>query len=710
VVGLDDEAQEGLLNEDGAIEAGAGRFCVEPFLWVDGELVTWADVKAEQFLEGGSLPIPSVRWHTRDLALTVTAFGAGSQGSSSVAARYLLENRGRRQVAGTLFLALRPFQVNPPSQTLNQPGGTTPLREMAAEGDTVRVDGEPGVVTLTRAAGFGAVVFDRGDIVDDYLRRGRLPDPIRVEDPFQAASGALAYPFDLPSGSQQTVEILIPLPADPPAPGIEDAAGSPGSLAERLARCRDGWEGKMGRVAFRYPPPAAPALESLEAQLAYILINRAGPAIQPGTRSYARSWIRDGALTSSALLRLGHPEPVRAFIEWYGPHQYPNGKIPCVVDSRGADPVPEHDSSGEFIFLIAEYYRYTGDRALAERMWPRIAAAVGYLDSLRQERRTPEYRSPDKAEFFGILPPSISHEGYSAKPMHSYWDDLFALRGFKDAEFLARELEFDVERARIAKIRSEFGRDLGASVEAAMRRHEIDYVPGCADLGDFDPTSTTIALAPVAATDVLPRGALERTFERYYGFFRGRRGGASWEAFTPYEIRNIGAFVHLGWRERAEELLDYFLSHQRPQGWRQWAEVVWRDPREPRFIGDMPHTWVGSDYIRSVLDMFAYVRESDQALVVGAGVPASWLRSEGGVSVRGLRTPYGALDLTMISRGEAVEVRIEGNLQVPAGGILIDPPLAGPVREVEMNGRHFEPGAAGEVLVREVPAVIILHP
>ena len=31
----------------------------------------------------------------------------------------------------------------------------------------------------------------------------------------------------------------------------------------------------------------------------------AGPALQPGARAYARSWIRDGALTSSALLRLG---------------------------------------------------------------------------------------------------------------------------------------------------------------------------------------------------------------------------------------------------------------------------------------------------------------------------------------------------------------------------------------------------------------------
>ena len=34
-----------------------------------------------------------------------------------------------------------------------------------------------------------------------------------------------------------------------------------------------------------------------------------------------------------------------------------------------------------------------------------------------------------KRLFFGLLPESISHEGYSSKPMHSYWDDFFALQG-----------------------------------------------------------------------------------------------------------------------------------------------------------------------------------------------------------------------------------------------------------------------------------------
>ncbi len=362
-----------------------------------------------------------------------------------------------------------------------------------------------------------------------------------------------------------------------------------------------------------------------------------------------------------------------------------------MVDQRGADPVPEHDSSGEFIFLVAEYYRYTGDREILDRMWPRVSHAAAYLDSLRQKRRTPMYRTPEFAEFFGILPPSISHEGYSAKPMHSYWNAFFALRGFKDAAYLAGELGRVQDQSRLSAIRDEFQTDLVASIAAARHHHGIDYIPGCADLGDFDPTSTTIALAPAGAAAALPAAALERTFAKYWEFFRKRRDGAPWEAFTPYEIRNVGACVRLGWRERAHEMLEFILDYQRPSGWRQWAEMVFHDEREGRFIGDMPHTWVGSDYIRSLLSMLVYWQEDADALVLGAGIPSEWLTEKEGVTAQNLPTPYGSIDFRMGREGETIVVEIAGDLILPGGGIVIRAPLTGPVQAATVNGEVVIP-------------------
>ena len=171
---------------------------------------------------------------------------------------------------------------------------------------------------------------------------------------------------------------------------------------------------------------------------------------------------------------------------------------------------------------------------------------------------------------------------------------------------------------------NEFRGDVQASVRSAAEVHGISYVPGAADLGDFDATSTTIALAPAGEERTVPDNLLRATFERYWRNFTQRRdGNESWDAYTPYELRLVGSFVRLGWRERAHELLEYFFKDQRPAAWNQWAEVVGREVRRPRFIGDMPHAWIASDYIRSALDMFAYERQSENALVLAAGVPAT---------------------------------------------------------------------------------------
>lgn len=58
----------------------------------------------------------------------------------------------------------------------------------------------------------------------------------------------------------------------------------------------------------------------------------------------------------------------------------------------------------------------------------------------------------------------------------------------------------------VAPAQCQFVVDLEASVAEAMAVHGIDYVPGCANLGDFEANSTTIALDPCAAAALMPEG------------------------------------------------------------------------------------------------------------------------------------------------------------------------------------------------------------
>ncbi len=302
-------------------------------------------------------------------------------------------------------------------------------------------------------------------------------------------------------------------------------------------------------------------------------------------------------------------------------------------------------------------------------MWPHVEKAVSFIDALRHERMTAEYQTPEKQAFYGLVPESISHEGYSAKPMHSYWDDFFILKGLKDATEIARITGHAAEQARFAAILDAFRRDLYASIERAMAAKGIDFIPGSVELGDFDATSTTIAVNPAGELAHLPKAALTRTFDRYWEEFEARRDGTkAWEAYTPYEWRVVGTYVRLGQAARAQEALRWFFTHSRPSQWNHWAEVVFPDPATPRFIGDMPHTWVGSDFIRSALDMLAYERESDQSLVLAAAVPREWVEADDGVGVERLRTRYGPLTYSMSAEGDGVVVRIRDELTVSPGG------------------------------------------
>lgn len=718
VLGIDRDSAEALVNEEGLLEVGRGQFSIEPFLYNDGKLITWSDAKTSVAANAESLPLPQVVWSANDIDLTITPFVAGPVDSSVLYARYRITNNSRGYKKLTLYLALRPFQVNPPWQFLNLAGGVARIDSISLQGSSVRVSGNKFVRSLASPSGFGALGFADGNIVD-WLRAGRLPPSGTVIDSTGHASAAFSYQLELgPHSSSSPIDIAVPLhggdlnlarllsTATPPAtlfPGQGERA-----VSSQLDRTSAEWRQKLGPTSIVLPPSAARYTQTLRTQLADILINRDGPAIQPGSRSYSRSWIRDGSLTSTALLRLGHDQDVKDFIDWFAGYQYDNGKVPCCVDEHGATPVPENDSHGEFIYAVAEYYRHTGDKAELEKMWPHVAKAVAYMDSLRHERMTEQYTVGANKPFYGLLPQSISHEGYSAKPMHSYWDDFFALRGFKDAAFIARELG-KPEAANFAQIRNSFRSNLLESIRQVVMTRKISFIPGSVELADFDPTSTTIAVSPGGEAGRLPGPLLNRTFDRYFQEARQRSLGMKpWDAYTPYELRNVGVHVQLGQRGRAHELLDFFFKSQRPEAWHQWAEVVYRDPKTPKFIGDMPHTWVGSDYIRSFLDMLAYERESDSSLVIGAGVRDEWVKEDPGVKVSNLSTEYGPLNYDMRAIGKVVTINLRTGIRMPPGGIVIYSPLEQPILSATVDGVPA-PVRGAEIRVNKLPAIVMVR-
>ncbi len=676
VVGVPGGAESALISEDGAIELGKGGVSVEPVVVEDGRSITWADVGVSQSLKDGYLPIPSVTWRRPGWTLRITAFAAGRARSPRLWARYEVRNLTGRPLKLVLALAVRPLQVNGPGQFLNTPGGFSPINDLAWDGAAVAINGRRRIIALTAPDRFVTPAFTAG-LTAGLVASGATS----ARDADGLATGALAYTLRLPPRGRVTVGWMAPL-----AGGAVATRPSSYQLSSQEAAVAGVWRRRLRRVTITVPEQARGVADTLSTSLATMLISGDGPILRPGTRSYDRSWIRDGAMISEALLRLGHGEAAANYLRWYAPHQFASGQTPCCVDARGADPTIENDSEGEFIFLTAEVYRYGHDKALLRSLWPHVLAATRYMDGQRQSERT---AGQSGSVSFGLLPPSISHEGYSGKPAYSYWDDFWGLRGYDDAVFLAGVLGDAEAQARLIRSRDEFARDLYASLLASSNLHGLDYIPGAADLGDFDPTSTTIALAPGGLAGWLPKDLRDNTFDRYWREFVDRRDGRrGWDAYTPYELRTVGTFVRLGQRDRAWAALDYFMKDRRPAAWNDWAEVVGREARKPRFIGDMPHAWVASDFARSVLDMLAFDRSSDSALVLGAGVPAGWFE-DGTVGVKDLRTPYGRLTWSAHRRGDTLLLWVGGDAR-PPGGFVFAWPFAGAPGVARFNGRRLD--------------------
>jgi len=698
---------QALLNEDGMLEVDRGTFSIEPFLYVGDELVTWADGSPTQELEEEFLPIPSSVWRKDGIALKATAFATGEVGKAVLYIRYRLENLDTAPRQVRFFAALRPFQVTPPWQAFNDLGGVSGITTLEYLRGAVWVNRRKAVIPLTAPSGFGVAAFEQA-AVTEYLRSGDVPPEDAVSDGFGYASGALRYDLDLPPGSARDVYLAIPFGAADPALALP-SRGVDG--AEQFDVAFREWSAKLGCVDIRLPPTARAFADTFRTAAAHILINRDGPALQPGPRRYARSWIRDGAIMAAALLRAGCTAEVRDYIRWYAGHQAPDGTVPCCVDRNGPDWLAEYDSQGELIYAVMEHFRFTRDRAFLAEMWPAVTRSVDRIEALRSQRLTAEFQTLGKRACYGLLPESVSHEGYLAHPVHAYWDDFWALRGLEDAAVMAEILADGPRTLRLAALRDSFRETLQASIMATMADRRIDYIPASVELADIDPAATANAIALLDETRALPAAAIDRTFDEYLSNFRKRRRReVDWSNYSPYEIRIVGALVRLGRRERAFELAQFFLGDRRPPAWNQWPEIAWRDPRSPGHIGDMPHAWIAAEFLLAFRSMLAFERESDQALVVAAGIPAEWLEADGGVGVDGLPTWYGTLGFTMKRDGDAVDMDLTlgGDVMMPAGGIVVQPPGDGPLRAVVVNGKATTRFTGAQATIEELPAKVRL--
>ena len=369
-----------------------------------------------------------------------------------------------------------------------------------------------------------------------------------VADAFGYASGAFAFDLELAPGGARDVYLAVPF-------GAADASIRRATRRHRRGRGVRGRGARLARAARRRRAStcrrrAQAHADAVRTAAAQVLVNRDGPALQPGPRRYTRSWIRDGAIMAAALLRVGRARrgrrvrPLVRDVPGAGRQRAVLRRSQRARLARRARQPRRADLRG----------RWSASASPATaRSSPSCGRRCGGRSTtsrrLRATRLGPEFETAELRARRGLLPESASHEGYLAHPVHSYWDDFWALQGYRDAAAMAAVLGDDGGgAAHRAPSRDVFRAALRASIERTIADRGIDYVPGSVEWADFDPTATANAVALLGGVDDLPRGGARsaRSTSTSPGSAGAAGGEIDWNNYSAYEIRIVGALVQLG--------------------------------------------------------------------------------------------------------------------------------------------------------------------
>ncbi len=641
IAGLPQRFEEALIDEYGNVELLPKTLTVTPALTIDGTFKTAFDFRTEQHLVEDWAPIPSVTWTSDNIELEVTLL-VDALNNSHV--RYTILNSGPKTRSISLMLATRSLQISPPWQY----GGTSHVASASLdESGVLRVEDRD--VLFPSPAPEQAVLQGQSEIPTfGLLQRDAEADTPDFENGILSAG--YLYEFRLAADESASVYLSCPMEKDTsllpdnPSEFFEDAKAF---MTVFWRKETENWEIEV---------PDRRWENLIRSNLAYLLLNADGPAIQPGSRNYELAWIRDGSISSTSMVRFGLTTPVRDYLEWFSDNVHDNGFVPFILKPTTGE-MPdythdwkEHDSFGQLAHAVRYYAAATGDWALAGAVWPKVDRALDYMMRLRRERLTTEYAG---TEFEGILPESNSHEGYFPA-RHSHWDNMWGIIGLEDGAAIARALGLPERALELRREASELRQAMIRSMNMVAKEKDLTFLPATADLGDPDPSATSIALMIGHESETLPPKLLKGTYERYWRSCEERRIDKP-SSYTAYELRNVAAYLRLDQPERAMALLEYFLDDAvRPAGWNHMGEVTHPGYRSPNYIGDMPHTWIGSGLIHAIADMFVY--ELDDSLVVGAGIPMEWYRIGCGFS--GIRTLWGNASATFTTEEETPTLRL----------------------------------------------------
>ena len=375
---------------------------------------------------------------------------------------------------------------------------------------------------------------------------------------------------------------------------------------------------------------------ALEAQVAQMLMGAVGDEARPGDPThYPLPWQRDAAYIVSALVSAGRLDAAKILVTDVANKDYFGGFG------------PEADAPGLGLWAMGVVSRAADDADFDARYWPAVRRKAERIVGMTTAKTTIQ-ADPEGP----VLQKFATHPGLrfvAERPVDglivgrmdwhhpSMYVTAVSIRGLEEAVRFAKR-HGDAEAAE--------------NWQAVRSRLLEAYRRGLRQGREADNDRTLISgLGPTFAAAGEPAfaRALEADWARTRTTSGGYVGSTPW---TYFEVAKARQWLMLGRPERTWQTLEWFWARSPAPGlyslwegdWEEHDAGRWQKTRswvQPR--GVTPHYWSAAEMLLTQTAMLAYYDLAADALVVGAGVPESWLSRP--FSVSGLITEAGRTDL-----------------------------------------------------------------
>ncbi|MBE7178473.1 MAG: hypothetical protein INR69_18875, partial [Mucilaginibacter polytrichastri] len=392
--------------------------------------------------------------------------------------------------------------------------------------------------------------------------------------------------------------------------------------------------------------------KSLQAQIANLMMGYIGRQTGPGEPiNYPLAWERDGAYSLVAMAKSGHLETARQLSVYFAENDFFGG--------FGA----EGDAPGSAINALTEVAMLVNDPVYYRWVWPHIKRKLGIIDEM-MHAKTDLYKN-----YIGPLAPHLEYDtrrrqlicrktedGLIVGTMDGHFPVLYinaiSYRGLVQASRMAQyfhENAFaDSCLAKAALLKKAWQNGFGKEKYENERNFMISIWPSWMTNRSND----------------FYRKKIEAMHDEEWGKGDEPKERPLWTYFSAAKAHQ---WLFLDRPDRTWQTLNYFWANQSSPGlytywegngeentFRQWEN--YRGWLEPKYV--TPHYWTASEMALLQLDMLVYVDESadDFQIVVGAGVPESWLKKP--MSVKNYRTKAGTVSWEY--RNNTLNVTVQG--------------------------------------------------